>query len=353
MSTTANAIIQADLEKSLGRHLTSLQPLRNAHVVVTGGTGFLGTWLASAIAYLNDRQQFGARITLIARNPKRFEQEQPQLAERRDIRLVAADVRHLFELPADTDFIIHAAGTPDMRRHASSPLEVMSTIALGTEQVLRAAMRCSRLKLLLNVSSGLVYGSLPSSVESVSESLESGPACQFANNAYAEAKRFGETLCAAGRSEARIPTASVRPFAFVGPFQPLDGPWAVTDFIRDSLSHLPIKVKGDGSTVRSYLYGSDMAAWTLVLLTKATPGQVFNLGSGVGTTLEELAQIVAKQSEHPVDVHLRTAKETAGRSRLVPDIKKAEALGLEVTIPLEEAIRHTVRWYRQQNGNAG
>ena len=74
-----------------------------------------------------------------------------------------------------------------------------------------------------------------------------------------ESKRYAEVLAQCAISETKLPVVTLRPFAFVGPYQSLDLPWAVTDFIRDSLAGGPIRIMGDGSTVRSLMYAADFA----------------------------------------------------------------------------------------------
>ena len=67
-------------------------------------------------------------------------------------------------------------------------------------------------------------------------------------------------------SELYLPIIIVRPFAFIGPFQSLDKPWAVNNFIRDAILGGPIRILGNELTTKSYMYGSDLAYFILNLL---------------------------------------------------------------------------------------
>ena len=78
--------------------------------------------------------------------------------------------------------------------------------------------------------------------------------------------RYAEAEAAAWRSVAKLPVVTARPFAFIGPYQGLDKPWAVNNFLRDALLCVPIRILGDADTVRSYMYPSDMAFWLLAIL---------------------------------------------------------------------------------------
>src|SRR5471032_2101953 len=95
--------------------------LARQHLAVTGGTGFLGTWIAELVAALNDEYGLGITLALYARNVAEWRQKCPHLAARADIRLHSQDVRSSFEFARNTSYVIHAAGIPNNRVHASDP----------------------------------------------------------------------------------------------------------------------------------------------------------------------------------------------------------------------------------------
>lgn len=340
-------LVREDVDAILEGRIELLAPLRKSTLVVTGGTGFLGTWLTEVVTRLNDRHGFGAQVALVARSTDRFKLACPHLASREDVRFLKADVRHLFEVPKETTFLVHAAANPDNRFHATNPVETMTVIGEGTSSILRAADRCSELRMLVNVSSGLVTGSQPLELERVPEGHAGAPSAGSVSSAYAEAKRYAETLCAAARSQGRIPIVTARPFAFIGPYQSLDSPWAINNFVRDALQGNAIRVFGDGQTIRSYMYASDMALWVLRLATAGTSGLAYNVGSPDGVTLESVARLVSNHFTPRPEIRLRTAPSAAQRSRFVPDVSLAtKALGLTLTVGLEDAVARTVRWNR-------
>lgn len=329
-----------------------LDLLRDSELVVIGGTGFVGTWIAEMVAALNDGYQFGIKLSLISRSTDQFANRLPHLAMRPDIKLIKSDVRQLGQFPSNADWVIHAAANPDVRTHASNPLDTASVIVDGTMSVMRTAERMGRLKKLLYLSSGLVSGAQPTTSAGVSESAQGAPAPD-ASFIYANAKRFAETLCSAARAQSRIPVLVARPFSFVGPYQPLDTPWAQTTFLSDALRGHHIRVLGDGQVVRSYLYGSDAAYWFLRILTAGQSGDVVNVGSPVGVSLQDLAKEVAKNFEPSLEIMFNTAPRSPGRaSQLLPDTTHARnEYGLDVFTPLEEAIQLTAQWHRMMQSD--
>lgn len=153
----------------------ALDPLRQSELVVIGGTGFVGIWIAEMVAALNDGYQFGIKLSLISRSTDQFVNRLPHLAKRPDINLIKSDVRQLGQFPSNADWVIHAAANPDVRMHASNPLDTASVIVDGTMSVMRTAERLGQLKKLLYLSSGLVCGAQEATTNGVAENAHGAP----------------------------------------------------------------------------------------------------------------------------------------------------------------------------------
>jgi len=322
--------------------------LKNESILITGGTGFMGSWLAEAVACLNDSHHFGIKLTLVARNIDRFREKQAHLASRKDFTLLEKNVCDLIDIPDDISWIIHAAATPDNRVHSSDPLQVINTITNGTMQVLGASTRLSNLKKIVNISSGWIYGSQPKEMLQLQECHVGGPDSVSIASAYAEAKRMGETICSVYKGQFRIPMVTLRPFAFIGPYQMIDKPWAINNFIYDAINGGPIKILGDENTIRSYMYPSDMVNWILTALCEGESGLVLNLGSPEGCSLRAVADIICDCIPGETVVISQTLNRKPKYSIFVPDVSKAkETLGLELSVSLQDAIKRTIDWLRQ------
>jgi nucleoside-diphosphate-sugar epimerase len=339
--------VSHDIEAVLSGRIDLLQPLAGAKIFITGGTGFLGTWMLELIAVLNARHKFNTQVTVFSRSAPDFARRHKHLGARNEFHFVEGDIRYLTDLPHETDYILHAAALTDRRLFASTPTAVGEVNGMGAIRLLRAANRLEYLKKIILVSSGLVYGPQPLNVERISENFSGGFAPGNSNAIYAESKRFAESFAAAAVSEAKLPLVVTRPFAFIGPYQSLELPWAVTDFVRDSLAGRPIKIMGDGATIRSLMYASDYAFWTLAALARGEARSVFNIGSPEPVDLLSLARMITQHFSPPPEILTKVGQSGHETTRLVPCVDKArKELGVELTVPLAEAIRKTINWHR-------
>ena len=139
-----------------------------------------------------------------------------------------------------------------------------------------------------------------------------------------------------------------RCFAFVGPHLPLDKHFAIGNFIGTAIDRQPIHIKGDGTPRRSWLYMSDLAVWLWTMLARGKPGRAYNVGSDAGYSIAEAAQLTAATLAPGLAIQIDgTSVPGAPLNSYVPDIERARIeLGLNVTVPLEDALRRTAAWYR-------
>lgn len=343
-----------DLAVAFGSQLTSLTEMRGSTLLVTGGTGFVGSWLAEAVAFLNDKHAFGTHLILQSPKASQLSERHPHLCRRADIELQDIDARNIHELPRSVQWVIHAAGSPDGRQHASDPTRTIETIVGGTTALMKAAGRSADLKKILNISSGHVYGGQPMDIERIPENYVGGVDPASFRSAYAEAKRMAETVCASYGSQYRIPVTTARPFAFVGPYQFLDRPWAVNNLVRDATLGENLRIHGDGLTVRSYMYPADMAVWLLTMLVRGEIGAAYNVGHPDGVTLLALAQMIVRLASKPVQIETDVLREArSSRSRFVPDVTKSQRnLKLAINFDLESSLERMMSWAQSSLGAA-
>jgi Nucleoside-diphosphate-sugar epimerases len=337
---------EQDLDHVLEHTEGLWEQLRRESVLITGGTGFVGTWLLESLLWISDRLDLGVQVTALTRDPERFANAAPHLACHESVRLLRGNVID-FNFPDDTfPFVIHAATERITAPAMGQPLGSFAVDERGTRRVLEFA--CSHgTRRLLFTSSGAVYGRQPSELTNVPEEYAGAPATVDTHATYAHAKRISEFMCASYGSVYQFDVVIARLFAFVGPLLPLDANYAVGNFIRDALAGGPIRIAGDGTPYRSYLYSADLAIWLWTMLFRGKAAFPYNVGSPNALTIVQLAQsVVQATAPHaPIEV-ARKAVPGKAPERYVPDTTRAQELGLVPLIPVDEGIRRTAVWHR-------
>ncbi len=317
--------------------------LANANIFMTGATGFYGAWFLESFCAVQDMYGLNAKMCILTRNPETFRGRFPHLARRPDIECIQGDICS-FEAPSGNfEYIVHAATPASATMNIEAPLEMFTTIVDGTKRVLEFAKSCGAKRFLL-ASSGAIYGVQPSSIENMSESFQIGPDTMGISSAYGEGKRAAECLSAIYGRTYGFESVVARGYAFVGPHLPLDGTFAIGNFIRDGISKSTIVVGGDGTPYRSYLYAADLALWLWTILIRGKAFVAYNLGSDEGMTIREVAKSVASICGTDFKV-MKSPNPDSVPHRYVPDITLARSeLGLSVFTDFKSAVEKTIAW---------
>lgn len=329
-------------------HTAGVWPeLKGKTIFLTGGTGFFGKWLLESFLYANEQLGAGMNMIVLSRNPKDFLLKYPHFRNPA-IQYYAAEVREFHFPPEQIDYIIHAASDFSAEMNAERPLDVFDTIVEGTRQLLELA-RVKGVKSILHTSSGAVYGRQPSDVTHLPEDFAGAQDVYDRNASYGEGKRVAEMLAGIYFSKFGVPSKIARCFAFTGPYLPLDGGYAIGNFIRDAADGDKIVVKGDGTPYRSYMYASDLAIWLWNILVFGKPCRPYNVGSDEDLTIGALAKKVAAYGKNGIcNVEIQMPESGLPAARYVPDVKRAkEELNLNVYVGLDEAIRNTIDFYKK------
>lgn len=342
----ARPIPESDLRAVLEQTESLWSDVRGERIFLTGATGFFGAWLLETFCYMNRELALGAEAVALSRRPEAFRARMPHLFTDGTITLVAGDVRDFIAPQGSFRYVVHAATEASAKQLAEEPAEMLTTILDGTRRTLDVAVAASAQRVLLT-SSGAVYGKQPAEIVQLPEAYAGAPDPTQVASIYGEGKRASELLCALYAKQYGIECAIARCWAFCGPHLALDAHFAIGNFIRDVMSGGPIRIGGDGTPTRSYLYAGDLAVWLWTMLFRAPSLTAYNVGSERSVSIRELAHVV-RDALNP-KVEILVAKESvagASVSRYVPSIAKARMdLGLRETVGLQETIVRTAAWY--------
>ena len=335
--------LKADIEHIIAHTKLVWKEVSGKTILLTGGTGFFGKWILESFLHANSTLQLNNKMFVLSRNPDLFLNKHPNF-KNEALHFITGDIRD-FQFPKEViDFIIHAATDVDVVGNVENPIHTFESITEGTKHILELA-HIKKVKAILHISSGAVYGKQPYDVTHVTEDFKGSPNVYDKNAAYGEGKRVAEMLCNFYYNKYEVNSKIARCFAFIGPYQPLDSHYAVGNFIRDIINGDNIKINGDGTPYRSYLYAADLTIWLWNILVFGKPCRPYNVGSDKDLTIEELAHLVAAKSEKEIKIEVVLPKNDSPALRYVPCIKRAESeLGLKVYIDLQTAITKTIQF---------
>ena len=303
-------------------------------VVVTGGAGFIGSHLAEELAsqdyhviILDDlstgRQENIDR--LLSHNNVEF------------IRGSITDLMFLRQVFQDVSYVFHLAALSRVQRSIADPLTTNDINVKGTLNVMLAAKE-NGVKRVIYSSSSAIYGE--SSVLPQSETLPPNPV-----SPYALTKLVGEFYCSIFNQIYNLSTISLRYFNVFGSGQDPLSPYAnvIPLFIDRITQELPPIIFGDGEQSRDFVYVDDVVRANILAINKGVDG-VYNIGSGISTTINELAKAILANVQKELKPIYEKPRSGDPRHTLA-DISKASQLGYKPGYNIEEGLKASIPIY--------
>jgi UDP-glucose 4-epimerase len=301
-------------------------------ILVTGGAGFVGGALTQKLV------EAGARVTvlddLFTGNPETV----PTGAE--FVQGSVTDEKLVDELVAANSLVFHMAAR-NIIASTANPRDDFATNIGGTLNILLAA-RANKVDRVVYTSSASVYGnprSIPINEDDVLVPL----------TPYAVSKLAGENYCQAFYESYGLPTACVRYSNVFGPGQRPDNPYCgvVSKFLVDAHAGRSLSVHGDGEQTRDYTYVDDAVEATLLAAIRPrAEGEVFNVGTGIETSVNGLAEAIGSALNTPVTITKIDRRDIDNIRRRVVNIEKARRmLRWTPQVTLEQGLGRTAEWF--------
>lgn len=309
---------------------------RNKRVLVTGGTGFIGSHIARALL------AGGARVRISVH-------ERPPNPEFSAVEAVSADLTKFDECRTAVhgiDYVIHAAGSAGAAGVKGYDLmEGIRKNLVLTANVLQASWAEGVTKMLI-FGSSTGYPPYDHPVREEEMWLDE-PYSGYAG--YGWMRRYIEKLGEYVSGQSQCKTVVVRPSAVYGPgdnFSTESGHVIPSLIRRAAAGEDPFIVWGTGGEVRDFIHVRDFARGCLLALARCDGFDQINIGAGRGSTIRDVVGLVLKCMEKEgVRVVYDAAKPTAIPLRTVSIEKARRVLDFAPQISLEEGIGDTVRWY--------
>ncbi len=330
-------IIQADIGRIVRREPLDFSDRR---ILVTGGAGFLGSWLCDLLAETN------AEVFCLDNLATGMMENIAHLRSNENFHFIQADAAN-FSYNQKLDVILHLASRASPEEYQLHPIETLKANSLGTLTMLETARRNDTP--LLYTSTSEVYGD--AQVIPTPETYWGHVNPVGSRSCYDEGKRFGEALCMAYIREYGLDVRIVRIFNTYGPRIRADGAYAraLPRFITQALKGADITVYGDGSQTRSFCYITDTITGILNTLTSPKArGEIFNIGNPHEITILQLAEKIKQITKNKSKITFHTLPQDDPRRRC-PDITKAKTiLGWQPKTLLDEGLTKTVNWFQSK-----
>jgi dTDP-glucose 4,6-dehydratase len=327
--------IQSDLDCIREQDLSLWEGLRGKRIFATGCTGFVGSWFVHSFNDINTKLNLGASLTLLSRNKAGVAEKFPGIK----LDVIEGNILDFNFPDGRFDLVIHGATEVAAYQSGKNPVDLLDVSYAGTKRVIDFA-KASGVQKTLFLSSGAVYGKTPATLELIGEDHSSAPATDDVNGFYGEGKRLAEMLLFSS-----LDTVSARIFASCGPFLPMDSEFAFSHFLKAALKNEDIIIKGNGKTVRSYLYGSDLTIWLWTILLRGLKGRAYNVGSERAVSIKELAETIIRCTDTKSKMQVLGVGDKF--ERYIPSNARAkQELGLKELIPLEGAIKKSFDFHK-------
>jgi UDP-glucose 4-epimerase len=240
---------------------------------------------------------------------------------------------------ARPDVVMAFAGRVDVRRSIEDPAQDASTNVLGSLNTFFAGARHGAARLIFASTGGALYG------ETLDPASESTPVQPL--SPYGVAKCAAEQYLAWAGHHYGIVCTTLRYANVYGPRQRSSQEGGVVAvFFKRMLDGDQLVIHGDGLQTRDFVYVRDVVRANLTAMT--SPGGTYNIGTGVSTSINDLATLCSTLQGHDISVQHGPAIEGEVRASVLSAALAAEQLGWKPTWTLEDGMRETLHWYMEQ-----
>ena len=306
-------------------------------VLVTGGAGFLGSWMCDALL------DSGAHVTCVDNFASGLERNIAHLKDNEKFRLNRHDICQPLKMDSRIDLVFHMASRASPFEFEHYPIEILKANTIGILVSLEIAKKFGAK--IVYTSTSEVYGNpaiIPTPESYFGYVNPIGP-----RGCYDEAKRCGEAYVMAYQRQYGLDTRIARIFNTYGPRIRKDGIYGrvIPRFIDQALKGDSLTIFGDGSQTRSFTYVTDQIEGLLRLAALSeAKNEVINIGNTDEITILELAKkvIISTRSQSSISFHPLPKDDPLRRK---PDISRAnEILGWKSQVPFDSGLKRIIQW---------
>lgn len=309
------------------------ESFNNKRILITGGTGLIGSIIVNTLSRLN------CMIYVVCRNVKHAK----ELFNSSNVCIIKHDINEPLLMDEHFDFILHLASNTHPVKYANEPIETILTNIIGLRNVLDLADENTK---VLFTSSCEIYGENKNDVELFKENYCGYINCNTLRAGYTESKRCGEALCQAYIKQKNLNIVIARLARIYGPSVLKDDSKVINQFLKNAKEGKDIILKSNGEQEYSFLYVNDAVSAIFTILLLGHAGEAYNVSDEKSNIkLKDLAYLIAKLAGTKVKYDLPSNTEKQGFSpvtKALLDNEKLKKLNWTAKFNLNIGIKNTI-----------
>ncbi len=319
-------------------------------ILIVGGAGFVGSNLAHHLLEIHKPKELWIVDNLLSSDISNV----PEDSRLRFLYGSISSDKLLQSLPENLDFVFHLSCYHGNQSSIADPLADHDNNTLTTLKLFERLKNFKRLKKVVYAAAGCAVAE--KTHDDAAPTSEDAPVSMFHDSPYAISKLVGEMYGNYYFQRYQLPFVKARFQNVYGPREILGaGRWrgsphtvwrnVIPTFIWKSIQGEALPLENAGIATRDFIYVEDIVRGLVACAVKGTPGETYNLASGVETTIAELAQLINQITGNSTSVDLLPARDWDRSGRRVGDTKKSrDKLAFEANLTVEHGLRSTVDW---------
>ena len=326
-----------------------MKDFKDQKIFITGGAGFIGSNLAKSLV------QFSLKEILIVDNLLSAERANiPVSPEITFVEGSITDDKILEDLRDDLDFVFHLATYHGNQNSICNPLLDHDNNTLTTLKLFERIKGFTKIKKVVYASAGCTVAE--KTFDEANATKENAPVSLYLDSPYQISKIVGEFYSNYYFKQYRLPVVKARFQNVYGPGEILGaGEWrgtpatiwrnVIPTFVFRAIKKMPLMVENEGKATRDFIYVDDIVRGLILCATRGVPGEVYNLASGLETSIFDLAKLVNRLTNNntPIEFAPKRDWDNSGR-RFGSTLKAKEKIGFEAQVGVKDGLRRTIKW---------
>lgn len=304
------------------------EKLDNKTILISGGTGFIGSFISDVIRYRNEKYDSNIKVVSLSRRGGSSD---------KTVEYLKADITQPISYAGTIDYILHLASNTHPKQYGEDPVGTITTNVIGCDNLLKLAVEKKAVFLL--ASSVEIYGQ--GTAEPMDEQYCGYLDCNIARSGYNEAKRTCESLCQSYKQQYGIEVKIVRLARVFGADKKLDTK-AMSQFMDKAVAGEDIILKSKGKQRFSYCYIADAVSGIVKVLLDGVDGEAYNIANeDDGLSLGGYAEFMADLANKKVLYRIENDEAASRASYALLDIEKIKKLGWKPLYGVKEGLERT------------